>query len=56
MGIHNIFLVVPQLAAATLLGPLVRTFLHGNVVGAIVVAGGAMLAGAAFALTIPTVD
>jgi maltose/moltooligosaccharide transporter len=56
MGIHNVFLVVPQLAAATLLGPLVRTVLHGNVVGAIAIAGGAMLVAAAFALTIPTID
>jgi maltose/moltooligosaccharide transporter len=56
MGIHNIFLVLPQLAAAALLGPLIRAVLHGNVAGAIIVAGGAMLAGAAFALTIPAVD
>jgi maltose/moltooligosaccharide transporter len=56
MGIHNIFLVLPQLAAATLLGPLVRSALHGNVEGAILVAGGAMLVGSAFALTIPTID
>jgi len=56
MGIHNIFLVLPQLAAAALLGPLVRTALHGNVAGAIVVAGGALLAGSAFSLTIPTAD
>jgi maltose/moltooligosaccharide transporter len=56
MGIHNIFLVLPQLAAAALLGPIIRAVLHGNVAGAIIVAGGAMLAGSAFALTIPTVD
>jgi maltose/moltooligosaccharide transporter len=56
MGIHNVFLVMPQLAAATLLGPLVRTVLHGNVVGAIAIAGGAMLVAAALALTIPTID
>jgi maltose/moltooligosaccharide transporter len=56
MGIHNVFLVVPQLAAAALLGPLVRTVLHGNVVGVIIVAGGTMLVAAAFALTIPTID
>jgi maltose/moltooligosaccharide transporter len=56
MGIHNIFLVLPQLAAAALLGPLIRTVLHGNVPGAIVVAGGALLAGSVFSLTIPTAD
>jgi maltose/moltooligosaccharide transporter len=56
MGIHNIFLVLPQLAAAALLGPLIRAVLHGNVAGAIIVAGGALLAGSAFSLTIPAVD
>lgn len=56
MGIHNIFLVLPQLAGAALLGPLVGSGMHGNVVGAILVAGGAMLVGSAFALTIPTLD
>jgi maltose/moltooligosaccharide transporter len=56
MGIHNVFLVLPQLAAAAILGPLVRVTLHGNVAGAIIVAGGAMLAGAAVALTIPSID
>jgi maltose/moltooligosaccharide transporter len=56
MGIHNVFLVLPQLAAAAILGPLVRVALHGNVVGAIIVAGGMMLAGSAVALTIPAID
>jgi maltose/moltooligosaccharide transporter len=56
MGIHNIFLVLPQLAGAALLGPLVRAGLHGNVVGAIMVAGGSMLVASALALTIPTID
>jgi maltose/moltooligosaccharide transporter len=56
MGIHNVFLVLPQLAAAALLGPVVRTILHGNISGAIVIAGGAMLVGAVFTLTIPTID
>jgi maltose/moltooligosaccharide transporter len=56
MGIHNVFLVLPQLAAAAVLGPAVRTILHGNIADAILIAGGAMLVAAAFALTIPTVD
>jgi maltose/moltooligosaccharide transporter len=56
MGIHNIFLVLPQLAGAALLGPLVRTGLHGNVAGAILFAGVSMFAAAAFALTIPAID
>ena len=56
MGIHNIFLVLPQLAGAALFGPFVRVVLHGNVGGALVAAGGAMLVGSALALTIPTID
>lgn len=56
MGIHNVFLVLPQLAGAALLGPLVRSTLHGNVVDAILIAGGALIAGAALALTIPSID
>ena len=56
MGIHNIFLVLPQLAGAALLGPLVRTGLHGNVAGAVVIAGVSMLTASAFALTIPSID
>jgi maltose/moltooligosaccharide transporter len=56
MGIHNIFLVLPQLAGAALLGPLVRAGLHGDVAGAIMVAGVSMFVAAGFALTIPTID
>lgn len=56
MGIHNIFLVLPQLTGAALLGPIVRIGLHGNVVGAIVVAGISMLIASLAALTIPSVD
>ena len=56
MGIHNIFLVLPQLAGAALLGPFVGVILHGNVAGVIVVAGSAMLVAAALALTIPSID
>lgn len=56
MGIHNVFLVLPQLAAATLLGPFIRIVLDGHVAGVILLAGGAMLAGAALSLTIPSID
>jgi maltose/moltooligosaccharide transporter len=56
MGIHNVFLVLPQLAGAALLGGFVKVGLNGNVAGAIVVAGGAMLVAAALALTIPDID
>jgi maltose/moltooligosaccharide transporter len=56
MGIHNIFLVLPQLAGAALLGPLVRTGLHGDVAGAIMIAGVSMFVAAGLALTIPGID
>lgn len=56
MGIHNVFLVLPQLAAATLLGPFIRAVLNGNVAGVILLAGGAMLVGSALSLTIPSID
>lgn len=56
MGIHNIFLVLPQLAGAALLGPVVRLSHDGNVGGALFVAGAALLIGAVFTLTIPAVD
>ena len=56
MGIHNVFLVLPQLAAATLLGPFLREVLNGNVAGVILLAGGAMLVGSALSLTIPSID
>jgi maltose/moltooligosaccharide transporter len=56
MGIHNVFLVLPQLAGAALLGGFVRVGLNGNVAGAILVAGGAMIVGAVLALTIPDID
>lgn len=56
MGIHNIFLVLPQLAGAALLGPFVGTILHGNVAGVILMAAGAMFVAAAAALTIPAID
>lgn len=48
MGIHNLFLVVPQLVGAVLLGPIVDGWLGGNASGSLGVAG-FMFAAAAFA-------
>jgi maltose/moltooligosaccharide transporter len=39
MGIFNIFIVVPQLAAATLLGFLLRTFFGNEAIWAFAIAG-----------------
>ncbi len=56
MGIHNVFLVLPQLAGAALLGPLVGSALHGNMVGVFLIAAAMMLGASVFTLTIPAID
>jgi maltose/moltooligosaccharide transporter len=56
MGIHNIFLVLPQLAAASLLGPFVGGLLNGDATGALALASGALMAAAIVALTIPSAE
>ena len=50
MGVFNFFIVLPQILAATLLGPVVQHLLGGNPLAAVMVGGGAMFA-AAVALT-----
>ena len=51
MGIFNIFIVVPQLVAATLLGFLLRTFFNNEPIWAFAIAGASFaLAGAAVML------
>ena len=53
MGIHNIFIVLPQLVAAATLGVLVRVPFGGAPGGALTVAAAALAAGACLSLTIP---
>jgi maltose/moltooligosaccharide transporter len=53
MGIHNVFLVLPQLVAAALLGWIVDRLLGGNAALALVLAAFAFLLAAAASLTIP---
>ncbi len=53
MGIHNMFLVLPQLVAATILGPLVRNVFAGQAILALGLAAGALAVAAACALLIP---
>jgi maltose/moltooligosaccharide transporter len=53
MGIHNIFIVLPQLVAAATLGVLVRVPFGGAPAGALTVAAVALAIGACLALTIP---
>jgi maltose/moltooligosaccharide transporter len=55
MGIHNVFLVLPQLVAAALLGWIVDHLLGGQPSRAMVLAAGAFVIAAGAALTIPDV-
>jgi maltose/moltooligosaccharide transporter len=43
MGMFNLFVVIPQILAAALLGLLVRTVFHGQAIYAIVLGGAAMV-------------
>jgi maltose/moltooligosaccharide transporter len=53
MGIHNMFLVLPQLVATALLGWIVERLLGGQAGLALVLAAGAFALAACVALTIP---
>jgi maltose/moltooligosaccharide transporter len=53
MGIHNMFLVLPQLVAATMLGQLVGTTFGGDARYALFLAAAALGLAAAFTLAIP---
>jgi maltose/moltooligosaccharide transporter len=55
MGIHNVFLVLPQLVAAALLGWIVDHLLGGQPSRAMVLAAGAFVIAAGAALTVPDV-
>ncbi len=52
MGIHNLFLVIPQMVAAIVLGPLVARVLGGQAILALALAGGAFAVAAVLTLTI----
>jgi maltose/moltooligosaccharide transporter len=43
MGMFNLFVVIPQILAAAVLGLLVRTMFHGQAIWAIVLGGAAMV-------------
>lgn len=53
MGIHNTFLVLPQLVAATILGPLVGHSFGGQAIYALALAAGSLAIAAICTLTIP---
>jgi maltose/moltooligosaccharide transporter len=52
MGIHNLFLVIPQLVAATVLGPLVKYVFKGEAIFALGLAAGAFALAALSAFAI----
>jgi maltose/moltooligosaccharide transporter len=43
MGVFNFFIVLPQILAATLLGPAVKYLLGGHAMAAVVIGGGCMV-------------
>jgi maltose/moltooligosaccharide transporter len=49
MGIFNFFIVLPEILAALTFGPLVKKFLHGNLVHAVMAGGVCMLIAALLA-------
>lgn len=53
MGIHNIFVVLPQLVAATILGPIVADIFEGNAAYAFTLAAGSMLIAAFTTILVP---
>ncbi len=46
MGIFNMFIVIPQIVAATLLGPALRSFFGNQPIWALVISGASLIAGA----------
>jgi maltose/moltooligosaccharide transporter len=46
MGIFNMFIVIPQIVAATLLAPTLRIFFDGRPIFALVISGGSLILGA----------
>lgn len=48
MGIFNMFIVIPQIVAATLLGPALRTFFGNQAIYALVISGSSLIIGALF--------
>ncbi|WP_423605266.1 MFS transporter [Sphingomonas sp. MS122] len=53
MGIHNMFLVLPQLVAATVLGPLVGQLFHGQAIAALLLSAAALALAALYSFAIP---
>jgi len=52
MGIFNFFIVIPQLAAASVLGMLLKTFFHSQPIWALALGGGSLLVAGLFTLRV----
>ncbi len=46
MGIFNMFIVIPQIVAATLLGPTLKTFFDNQPIYALIISGASLIVGA----------
>jgi hypothetical protein len=53
MGIFNFFIVLPEILAALTFGPIVKNWLGGNLVHAVMAGGGFMLIAAVITLFVP---
>jgi maltose/moltooligosaccharide transporter len=53
MGIFNFFIVLPEIIAALTFGPIVKNFLHGNLVYAVMAGGFFMFLAAIITLFVP---
>ncbi len=53
MGIFNFFIVLPEILAALFFGPLVKNYLHGNLVFAVMAGGVCLFIAAAALLLVP---
>ena len=53
MGIFNFFIVLPEILASLFFGDLVKTYLHGNLVHAVMAGGVCLLIAAAALLAVP---
>lgn len=56
MGIFNFFIVIPQIAAAGILGYIMHTFLHNEAINALLLGGGSMILAGILALWVNDVD
>jgi maltose/moltooligosaccharide transporter len=54
MGIHNTFLVLPQLVAATILGPLIGQAFGGQAIYALALSAGSLALAALCTFAIPS--